>query len=800
MKMKTFLIGLFCCMSTLIDFVFIIIKYKNMRFLLVALMLFSTTFLLAQNIDVKGKIVDTNQQILEGASIAVYKQDTVLVSGTISNAKGMFELKDMPSDHYKITVSYVGYVTENIQLSGLKEDIDLGVISLVSDTELEEIVVTGSSKRYEVNRQILIPTKAVSDISNNAWTLIKNMQLSRIRINPITNEITTDNGGAVLLQINGAPAERAEIMNLKAKDIIRIEYLDQPGVRYQAATVINYIVKQREQGGYLMASANQNIDKYGIGQYTLAGNYNWSKSQLGVVLDYNRSYVQWTRENEYTYALPEGDVKRVETGIPTLYNDQAVKASVKYTLSEPDKYLFSATFRNHFNTVPNQFSDRQGYATTSNSKQETFFQDFSTWKENTPSLDLYYQRNLKNKQLLIFNVVGTLIDSKSTHDYNELIDDNPSYTIHSAIDGTKRSIIAEAVYEKDFEDMGMFNAGVRYNQSRTENDYSGDVISNVNLNYAESYLFADYTYRKSGFSLNTGISGKYTYYKQGDKDYKRFNPQPRLLAQYRFKNNMSLRYRFNMDVSSPSLSDLNDVDQEIDKWQIKRGNPFLQNSTEYSQSLMYSYNNKYFDVELIGAYTYADNPIYETVFVENNRIVNTIENQKDWQRIQVQSTFNIHPIGQYISLQLRPRFSRYMMHGNNYTHTYNNWALYATLVASYGRWFLNAQVETRHNTLEGETITYGQNFHMIGAGYNADKWNLSAGLFLPFSKDYSQATRNLSKAATSYSNVHSNDFQALVYVAASINLDFGKRKNAQRQRINNQDTGSGVLQSGKASM
>ena len=53
-----------------------------MRFLLVALMLFSTTFLLAQNIDVKGKIVDTNQQILEGASIAVYKQDTVLVSGT----------------------------------------------------------------------------------------------------------------------------------------------------------------------------------------------------------------------------------------------------------------------------------------------------------------------------------------------------------------------------------------------------------------------------------------------------------------------------------------------------------------------------------------------------------------------------------------------------------------------------------------------------------------------------------------------------------------------------------------------
>lgn len=91
---------------------------------------------------------------------------------------------------------------------------------------------------------------------------------------------------------------------------------------------------------------------------------------------------------------------------------------------------------------------------------------------------------------------------------------------------------------------------------------------------------------------------------------------------------MILRYRFNMEVSSPSLSDLNNIEQEMDEWQIKRGNPYLKNSTGYSQSLMYSYNNPYFGIELIGAYTYADNPIYETILLENNRIVNTIENQK----------------------------------------------------------------------------------------------------------------------------------------------------------------------------
>lgn len=764
------------------------------------LLLLNVMNLFAKDITIRGKVLDESKQVLEGASVALYSEDSIFVNGTVANSDGNFELKAAVGNNYKIVVSFVGFSAQNIDLSGIRSDIDLGDITLVSFNQLKEVVVTGSSRRYDVNKQILVPSKAMVDISNNAWTLMKNMQLSRINVNPITNEITTDNGEAVLLQINGVPAERAEIMNLSAKDIIRVEYMDQPGVRYQAGAVINYVVRQREQGGYLMASGNQNLDKYGIGQYTLAGNYNWDKSQIGIVLDYNRSYVKWTRENEYDYVFPDKEVKRVEKGIPTLYNDQTLNASVKYTLSEADKYLFSATLRNRFNTVPNQFSDRQGYATVSVSDSETFFQDFSTWKENAPSLDLYYQHTLKNSQLLIFNVVGTWIDSKSTHEYHEKAEDISVSEIMSDIDGKKRSIIAEGVYEKGFGEKGKISAGIRHNQSHTENEYRGNVESDINLKFAESYLFVDYSYRKDGFSLNAGLNGKYTHYKQGIYEYSHFNPQPRILAQYTFKNDMSLRYRFNMEVSSPSLSDLNDVDQEMDEWQIKRGNPALLNSTGYSQSLMYSYNNKFFGVELIGAYTYADNPIYESFFVENDRIVNAVENQKNWHRIQVQTTLNIHPFGQYVSLQLRPRFSRYIMHGNGYTHTYNNWALYATLVASYKRWFLNAQLETRHNTLTGETITYGQNFHLIGLGYNADKWNVSAGLYLPFSKDYSQAVRNLSKVASSYSNVHTGDFQALVYVSASINLDFGKQKKSQRQRVTNQDSGSGVLQSGKISM
>lgn len=69
--MKTFLIGILGCMTI------------------------SSGYAFGNPIDIKGKITDTNLQILESATIAVYKQDTVLVNGTISHAEGLFELKGL---------------------------------------------------------------------------------------------------------------------------------------------------------------------------------------------------------------------------------------------------------------------------------------------------------------------------------------------------------------------------------------------------------------------------------------------------------------------------------------------------------------------------------------------------------------------------------------------------------------------------------------------------------------------------------------------------------------------------------
>ena len=145
----------------------------------------------AQNINIHGKVLDDNKHILSGASIALYLQDSILIAGTTSNEKGTFILENIEPNNYKISVSYVGFLKENIDISQLTENLDLGNIVLQSDAILEDLVVTASNKHYEVNRQIILPSKEQMEVSNNALTLTRNLQLSLIQINPVTNDITT---------------------------------------------------------------------------------------------------------------------------------------------------------------------------------------------------------------------------------------------------------------------------------------------------------------------------------------------------------------------------------------------------------------------------------------------------------------------------------------------------------------------------------------------------------------------------------------------------------------------------------
>ena len=84
-----------------------------------------------------GKIVDTNQQPVEGATIVMQLPDSTYLGATISAADGTFMLEPEP-ENYQLIVQHLLYQTRQVQGQAR----DAGVITLESkDYNLEEVVI-----------------------------------------------------------------------------------------------------------------------------------------------------------------------------------------------------------------------------------------------------------------------------------------------------------------------------------------------------------------------------------------------------------------------------------------------------------------------------------------------------------------------------------------------------------------------------------------------------------------------------------------------------------------------------------
>ena len=104
---------------------------------------------MAQNSDgaVKGKLVDTSaKQALSEATVSVINtKDSSLVSYTLTNKQGVFEIKDLEPGDYRISISFQGYqpVKKNFSITAVSRLVDLGDIRMEKEYKaLGEVIVT----------------------------------------------------------------------------------------------------------------------------------------------------------------------------------------------------------------------------------------------------------------------------------------------------------------------------------------------------------------------------------------------------------------------------------------------------------------------------------------------------------------------------------------------------------------------------------------------------------------------------------------------------------------------------------
>ena len=771
------------------------------RIMIVMMWLLASLAATAQTAKINGTVIDSNNQPVAFVNVAIVTlPDSTFVAGSTTDDKGKFALKVNAGTDLLLKVSYIGYTSEQIEIKNPHSNVQMGNIVLTEESvALNEVVVSGSTITQKVDRMLIIPTDAALKTAYNPFDLLFNLAIPHLQVNPMTKELEV-NGSGVQTRINGIVATQTEVAAILPKDIVRIEFIENPGERYgdsSLGAVVNIIVRQRESGG-LVNIQTENSPHTLFGGNSIVAKYNHKKSQWGVFYNItDRDFTSRTDIDE-VYSLETENIHRIQQGIDDKSKHFEHSLDLSYNLSEPDKYTFNVMFRNGIYDAPRMDQSNRLYD-ASDPEKSIFSKLRNKQFSYTPSLDLYYQRSLPHGQTITANVTGTLIHSTSDRLYSEFETAGENLaTIRTDVTGNKRSIIGEAIYDRQFKSC-VLSAGIRHYQMYAENKYTGSSPITSEMNQAKSSAFADFQgsiQKKISYGISAGLTR--SYFEEGGLKHTYYTFTPTVRVNFAPHKNGNINYRFNTEPTIPSLSSLTDVEQAIDTLQIVRGNPALKTYSVYNNTLNYSYMKGHFMFIMNVSHSYRDNCIMESVFAEGDKLISMEENQRSYQMLNFQPAFiirglDIGKLKNFLTLSLEGGFVRYWSNGNKYTHTYNNFYYNLQAMLSYKQFALMGQFCKNKHTLWGETITKGENVTGILANYTHKRFQLGAGMLFPFTNNYKNGKERVSKVAPYSSWSYVKEAGQMVILKLSYNFEFGKKYNAAKRRTNNSDKESGIL-------
>ena len=826
----------------------------KVKLLFLAAMLCVVMTATANDTKISGRIKDANDKSAVIGATVLLLQDTVQIAGTTTDNNGKFTLNTSSGD-YILELSYIGYETIRMALTVNDNTLIGDILMQEGATELGEVVVESQAIIQKVDRQILLPSKEQMQASSDGVSLLQNLQIPRIVISPIDNSVKTLSDESVQLRINGVEASTADVKAINPKDIIRVEYHDQPGVRYNgAAAVVDYIVKHRDTGGSLMLAGTNGLTLPGIGNYYLAGKVHFGKSSIQAVVTYAPYDIYWTRTNNETYNFnmsdahvaslgggesgeqahtrlaqdfSTGKIENNEVGEPTRYKTYPVNVSLNYNWTNGDKNMLNIRLRDNMAYTPYGSSDRDSRLYQPTDSFE--IHDHENSSSQSPSLDIYYQHNLPHKQHLYFDVVGTYINTRSDRRFQQIpllpnsasascVSPIGTYTrtcsrflqtplfgsvstdttdVISRVRGDKWSLIGEAIYEKEWENI-MLTVGARHSQQWVKNTYLGSTEATVNMTTAETYAFAEMRHRVDKFSYVVGIGVMHTLIDQAGQKQSTWIARPQLTMSYDFGKGWFWKYKGYVSGYQPSLSQLSDITQQIDKYQMRRGNPNLKSVMYISNEMELSWQSKHVNLNLWANYSYDHKPIMEETFEEiidgSPYAIRMYDNQRGYHKLNVSPSVQVKLLDNKLMFNVTP-FVKYMVsQGNNYNHEHVNYGVRGGIFYLLKGWRFFADVVTAQHNLWGETLTIGEFTHDIGINYNSEHFGFGIMMVNPYSPHGSRTvTKDLSALASTSNTAVMQNYRQVLMLNFNVNLDFGTKHREGWQRLNNEDTESGIL-------
>lgn len=649
--------------------------------------------------------------------------------------------------------------------------------------ELQEIVIEAPKVIRKADMDVYHPSQSAVEASKNGMQLLNNLMIPSLSVSDALGTIQVA-GQSVQVRINGRESSIDQVRALLPETIKRVEWMDNPGLRYGGANyVLNFIVNNPTIGGSFQGQARPVLNQ-AWGFYMADAKFNSGRSQWEIYASCKLTEdLKIYRDYNETFTYPDGtSLTRNETPRGGNLKNSLPYYFASYNYIKPDTTVFMAQLTNqqHLNNV----TEYNGLLSLSNNDNDIHLTERFGDKGNYPSLSLYLQQNFAHKQLLVVDFNASMYIGSSWSDYIEQLPGSQSYLadIHTDIKDRNQAYGIEADYIKNWA-KSRFTAGASYTANRNRSQYKNLGGEIFHQRQDKLYFFAEYFQRLGKWTATAGVGAQYTdfYFRESARGNHSWNARPQATVTYAPDQNHNFRLNFTSWQSTPTLAETNPVPQQLDGFQWRIGNQHLKTASSYMLTFRYGFNltrvNGTFGIR---AFT-SPNAITPLLQWDNNRLVTTYENSRGLQNLSFFLYPQIEILPDWITLSGGVQYRMERMRGTGYNLHNNNWSGNVNLQVTHWGFVLSGQYVRAQHDLWGEKISWGENISVIDLSYNRKNWQFSAGMIMPFGK-YDQGSESLSK--WNRNEQHMRLDMRMPYVSISYNVQWGRQKRGVEKLIN----------------
>lgn len=556
----------------------------------------------------------------------------------------------------------------------------------ITGRELHEIVIEAPRVVRKADMDVYYPSQSAVANSKNGMQLLRNLMIPALTVTEALGTVQAA-GESVQVRINGRQASIDQVRALLPETVRRVEWIDNPGLRYNgAAYVLNFIVANPTAGGSLQAEAVPALNApWGYAWADLKLNSGRSQWKMGGNIKYcdklksHRDYIE-------KFTLPDGtQLTRNETSRGGYLDNTMGQAWLSYNYIKPDTTVFYAGLQtNH--TFSNK-ARYDGLMTVSGDGTDDFLlTDYSGSDGTNPTLSAYLEQHFEGQQTLVVDFSASLYFGKSFSEYIERIPDAPAplTDINTMIKDRNQAYAIEADYIRKWRNSRL-TAGASYTANRNRSLYENLGGQIFHQRQDKVYFFAEYFQRVRNFTFTAGLGAQYTdfLFKESDQGNSSWNMRPQATATYALSPAHQFRLSFETWQSTPSLTETNVAPQQIDSFQWRMGNPGLKTSNSYMLTLRYNFNLPRTSGTFgIRAFTSPD-AITPLLYWDNDRLITTYENSRGLRNLTFFLAPHFDVIPGWLTLSGYAQYRMERMRGTGYKLHSNNWSGNANLTLSH---------------------------------------------------------------------------------------------------------------------